>query len=94
MKGLSTTSFGSPSIGPEGPEGLQAGRRVLLATHGLTDKEVSALNIPTGIPLMYHLDQSLRPIDHDYLGDPEAVAAAIGSIAAHADADASPSSRN
>jgi len=86
------------AIAPE----LQAGRRVLLAAHGnslralvkhidgLTDEEVSALNIPTGIPLVYHLDESLRPIDHHYLGDPEAVAAAIGSVAAQADVGRSP----
>jgi 2,3-bisphosphoglycerate-dependent phosphoglycerate mutase len=89
------------AIAPE----LQAGRRVLLVAHGnslralvkhidgLTDEEVSALNIPTGIPLVYHLDESLRPIDHHYLGDPEAIAAAIGSVAAQADAGKSPGSR-
>jgi 2,3-bisphosphoglycerate-dependent phosphoglycerate mutase len=49
---------------------------------GLTDEEVSALNIPTGIPLVYHLDESLRPVDYRYLG------------AAQADVGTSPGSRS
>jgi 2,3-bisphosphoglycerate-dependent phosphoglycerate mutase len=72
------------AIAPE----LQARRRVLLAAQGnslwalvkyldgLTEDEVAVINIPTGIPLAYHLDESLRPIDHHYVGDSEAIAAA------------------
>jgi 2,3-bisphosphoglycerate-dependent phosphoglycerate mutase len=84
---------------------LQAGKRVLLAAHGnslralvkylddLTDDDVAALNIPTGIPLVYHLDRTLRPIEHYYLGDQDAVAAAIESVAAQADVGRGPGSR-
>ncbi|MEA2025112.1 MAG: 2,3-diphosphoglycerate-dependent phosphoglycerate mutase, partial [Chloroflexota bacterium] len=73
---------------------LQAGRRVFVVAHGnslralvkhidgLTDQEISELNIPTGIPLVYRLDESLQPIDHRYLGDPEVVATAVASVAA------------
>jgi 2,3-bisphosphoglycerate-dependent phosphoglycerate mutase len=39
------------------------------------------LNIPTGIPLVYELDESLRPLRHYYLGDPAAAAAAAAAVA-------------
>jgi len=38
------------------------------------------LNIPTGIPLIYELDDDLKPINHYYLGDPEAVKQAIEAV--------------
>ena len=40
-----------------------------------------ALNIPTGIPLVYELDDNLKPIRHYYLGDQEAIAAAAAAVA-------------
>jgi 2,3-bisphosphoglycerate-dependent phosphoglycerate mutase len=73
---------------------IRAGRRVLIAAHGnslralikyldgLSDEEVVALNVPTGIPLVYELDESLRPRKHDYLGDPEEVARRIAAVSA------------
>ena len=60
---------------------IRAGRRVLIAAHGNTlralvkylddvsDAEIVELNIPTGIPLVYELDENLKPIRHRYLGD-------------------------
>jgi len=45
------------------------------------DDEIVELNIPTGIPLVYELDDSLRPIRHYYLGDPEAAARAAAAVA-------------
>lgn len=51
---------------------------------GLTDEEVVSLNIPTGIPLVYELDDDLRPVDKRYLGDPEAAAAAAQAVARQA----------
>jgi 2,3-bisphosphoglycerate-dependent phosphoglycerate mutase len=63
---------------------LRSGKRVLLAAHGnslralvkhldgVSDAEIVELNIPTGIPLVYELDKSLRPIRHYYLRDPSA----------------------
>ena len=72
---------------------VAAGRRVLLAAHGnslralvkyldgVSEGEIVGLNIPTGIPLVYELNDDLTPIRHYYLGDPEAVARAIQSVA-------------
>lgn len=72
---------------------VQAGRRVLIAAHGnslralvkyldqVSDAEIVGLNIPTGVPLVYELNDDLTPIRHYYLGDPEAVARAIQSVA-------------
>ncbi|MCS7009576.1 MAG: 2,3-bisphosphoglycerate-dependent phosphoglycerate mutase, partial [Chthoniobacterales bacterium] len=69
------------------------GKKVLIAAHGnslralvkhldnLSDQEILELNIPTGIPLVYELDDQLRPIQHYYLGDPEAIAAAMNAVA-------------
>src|SRR5689334_13943563 len=63
---------------------IRAGKRVVIAAHGnslralvkhldrMSEEAVLALNIPTGIPLVYELDDALQPIKHYYLGDPEA----------------------
>ena len=48
----------------------------------MSEEEVIDLNIPTGIPLVYELDESLHPMRHYYLGDAEAVAAAAAAVAA------------
>jgi 2,3-bisphosphoglycerate-dependent phosphoglycerate mutase len=75
---------------------IQRGRRVLITAHGnslralikhldrVSDEEIVGLNVPTGIPLVYELDESLRPIRHFYLGDPEAAARAAAAVAAQA----------
>src|SRR3954463_7535374 len=72
---------------------LRAGRRVLIAAHGnslralvkhldgISEEKIVGLNIPTGIPLVYELNDDLTPIRHYYLGDPEAVARATQSVA-------------
>jgi 2,3-bisphosphoglycerate-dependent phosphoglycerate mutase len=73
---------------------VSAGERVLVAAHGnslralikfLDDMGEEAIvreNVPTGIPLVYELDDALKPRKRYYLGDPEAVAAAMHSVAA------------
>jgi 2,3-bisphosphoglycerate-dependent phosphoglycerate mutase len=73
---------------------VAAGERVLVAAHGnslralikhfdaLSDEAIVGVNVPTGIPLVYELDDSLRPIRNYYLGDAESVAAAQHSVAA------------
>lgn len=73
---------------------VSAGKRVLIAAHGnslralvkylddVPEEEIVELNIPTGIPLVYELNDDLSPLRHDYLGDPEAVAAATSAVAA------------
>jgi 2,3-bisphosphoglycerate-dependent phosphoglycerate mutase len=72
---------------------VRDGKRVLVSAHGnslralvmhldgISKKEIPSLNIPTGIPLVYELDDALRPLDHYYLGDPEAAAAAARAVA-------------
>jgi 2,3-bisphosphoglycerate-dependent phosphoglycerate mutase len=49
---------------------------------GISDEAIVALNIPTGIPLVYELDTNLRPIRSSYLGDPEAARRAAAKVAA------------
>ena len=77
---------------------IQSGRRVLVVAHGnsiralvkyldgISDAEISELNIPTGIPLVYELDADLKPITHYYLGDSDAVAKAAATVANQAKA--------
>jgi 2,3-bisphosphoglycerate-dependent phosphoglycerate mutase len=72
---------------------VNSGRRVLIAAHGnslralvkyldnVSDQEIVELNIPTGIPLVYELDDRLKPLKHYYLGDPAAAAAAAARVA-------------
>jgi 2,3-bisphosphoglycerate-dependent phosphoglycerate mutase len=73
---------------------IRSGKRVLIAAHGnslralvkyldkVSDQDIVELNIPTGIPLVYELDDDLKPIRHYYLGDPEAAARAAAAVAA------------
>ncbi len=73
---------------------ISAGRRVLVAAHGnslralvkhldgIGDAEIVGLNIPTGIPLVYELDDALRPTKHYYLGDPAEVERRIAAVSA------------
>jgi 2,3-bisphosphoglycerate-dependent phosphoglycerate mutase len=70
-----------------------AGERVLIAAHGnslralvkyldgIGDAEIVGLNIPTGIPLVYELNDELRPLRHYYLGDPAQIAQAVQAVA-------------
>ena len=73
---------------------VRRGQRVLIAAHGnslralvkyldnVSDEEIVGLNIPTGVPLVYELDDYLKPIRHYYLGDPEKIKAAMDAVAA------------
>ena len=72
---------------------ITQGKRVLIAAHGnslralvkyldnVANEEIVQLNIPTGIPLVYELDDNLKPLKHYYLGDKEAVAKAMNAVA-------------
>lgn len=72
---------------------IRAGKSLIIAAHGnslralvkhldnVSDDEIVGLNIPTGIPLMYELDDDMRPISHRYLGDQEAAKAAAEAVA-------------
>jgi len=75
---------------------LRSGRRVVIAAHGnslralvkhldgISEEEIVGLNIPTGIPLVYELDETLEPTRHYYLGDPEAAKKAAEAVARQA----------
>ncbi len=75
---------------------LRAGRVTLIAAHGnslralvkhlddISDEEIPGLNIPTGIPLLYRLDENLKVLERRYLGDQEAAKAAAAAVAAQA----------
>jgi len=82
--------FWNDSIAPA----IRAGRKVLIAAHGnslralikhldnVSDDDIVNLNIPTGQPLVYELDDALRPIRHYYLGDAAEIEAAMAAVAA------------
>lgn len=77
---------------------LKAGKNVIIAAHGnslralvkmldnISDEEITSLNIPTGIPLLYELDDDLKPISSRYLGDEDAARAAAEAVANQAKA--------
>jgi 2,3-bisphosphoglycerate-dependent phosphoglycerate mutase len=72
---------------------IRSGQRIVIAAHGnslralvkdldnIPESEITELNIPTGIPLVYELDDDLKPLRHYYLGDPDAAAAAAARVA-------------
>jgi len=72
---------------------IKSGKRVLIVAHGnslrglvkfldnIPDDAIVELNIPTGVPLVYELDENLKPITHYYLGDPDEIAKAQAAVA-------------
>ncbi len=72
---------------------LRAGRRVIIVAHGnslralvkllddVSEADILELNIPTGLPLVYELDDDLHPLRHYYLGDPETAQARAAAVA-------------
>jgi len=79
---------------------VRSGRRVVIAAHGnsiralvkylddVSDADIVGLNIPTAIPLLYELDDTLRPCRHYYLGDPSMIEAAVQAVASQGKARA------
>jgi len=79
---------------------IRAGRRVLIAAHGnslralvmyldgIGEAEIVGLNIPTGVPLVYELDASLRPLGHRYLGNADEIAQRVAAVSAQGKAKA------
>jgi 2,3-bisphosphoglycerate-dependent phosphoglycerate mutase len=73
---------------------IRSGQKVLIAAHGnslralvkyldhVSEADIVELNIPTGMPLVYELDDELKPLNRYYLGDPEKVKAAMEAVAA------------
>jgi 2,3-bisphosphoglycerate-dependent phosphoglycerate mutase len=72
---------------------IRSGERVLITAHGnslralvkhldrVSDADIVGLNIPTGVPLVYELDDDLQPLKHYYLGDADAVARKVAAVA-------------
>lgn len=72
---------------------VRSGKKVIIAAHGnslralvkyldnVSDEDIINLNIPTGVPLVYELDDDLKPIRHYYLGDQSAIEAAMNAVA-------------
>jgi 2,3-bisphosphoglycerate-dependent phosphoglycerate mutase len=72
---------------------IRAGQRVIIVAHGnslralvkyldnLSEEEIVEMNIPTGVPLVYQLNDDLKPLSKFYLGDPEAVKKATAAVA-------------
>jgi 2,3-bisphosphoglycerate-dependent phosphoglycerate mutase len=72
---------------------IKSGKRVIIAAHGnslralvkylddISDQEITELNIPTGVPLLYELDADLKPLGHRYLGDEQAIKAKMAAVA-------------
>jgi len=72
---------------------IKSGRKVIIAAHGnslralvkyldnVGEEAIVKLNIPTGIPLIYELDDCLKPIKHYYLGDPDQIKKAMDAVA-------------
>ncbi len=81
--------FWHETIAPD----VRAGKRVIIAAHGnslralvkylddVSDEDIVGLNIPTGVPLVYELDDVLKPISSRYLGDADEVQKAMQSVA-------------
>jgi len=79
---------------------VRSGRRVVIAAHGnsiralvkylddVSDADIIGLNIPTAIPLVYELDDALKPLRHYYLGDPSMIEAAVKAVASQGKARA------
>jgi len=81
--------FWHETIAPD----VRAGKRVIIAAHGnslralvkylddVSDEDIVSLNIPTGVPLVYELDDSLKPVSSRYLGDADEVQQAMQAVA-------------
>jgi 2,3-bisphosphoglycerate-dependent phosphoglycerate mutase len=81
--------YWNETITPE----VKSGKNILITAHGnslralvkhldnISEADILNLNIPTGVPLVYELDEDLKPIKNYYLGDPEAVKKAAEAVA-------------
>lgn len=86
--------YWTSTLAPE----IKAGKRLLVVAHGnsiralvkyldnISEAEITELNIPTGLPLVYELDKDLKPIKNYYLGDPEEAAKKAAAVANQAKA--------
>jgi 2,3-bisphosphoglycerate-dependent phosphoglycerate mutase len=79
---------------------IQSGQRVIVTAHGnslralvkhldaMSEADIVGLNIPTGVPLVYELDDAMQPLKHYYLGDADAIAKKIAAVAGQGKAKA------
>jgi len=79
---------------------MRAGRRVLVAAHGnslralikhldgVSDADIVGLNVPTGVPLVYELDEALKPLKQYYLGDADEIERRVAAVSAQGKAKA------
>ena len=79
---------------------LRAGQRVLVAAHGnsmralikyldnVSDADITGVNVPNGVPLVYRFNAALEPVEHCYLGDADVIAAKAAAVAAQGQANA------
>jgi len=79
---------------------LTAGQNVLIAAHGnsmralvkmldgISDEDITEFNIPTGVPILYDLDNSLQPLSREFIGDPETIRKAAEAVANQASGSA------
>ncbi|MBO4537498.1 MAG: 2,3-diphosphoglycerate-dependent phosphoglycerate mutase, partial [Erysipelotrichaceae bacterium] len=79
-------------------EDMKAGKKVIIVAHGnslrslvkyldnISDEEIVGLNIPTGVPLVYELDEQFQPVTHYYLGNADEIAAKVNAVANQANA--------
>lgn len=79
---------------------IRSGQRVLVAAHGnsmralikyldnVSDADITGVNVPNGVPLVYRFDAALKPVEHFYLGDADAIAAKAAAVAAQGHAKA------
>jgi 2,3-bisphosphoglycerate-dependent phosphoglycerate mutase len=77
---------------------IQSGKKVIITAHGnslralvkhldhISDQDIIALNIPTGVPLVYELNEQLEPVRNYYLGDLEEIAKAVATVASQGNA--------
>ena len=82
-----------PAWNEEIAPAIRAGKKILISAHGnslravikmldnISDADIVGLNIPNGQPLVYELDENLKPIHHYYLGDADAIAKAMAAVA-------------
>lgn len=77
---------------------IKEGKKIIITAHGnslralvkyldhVSEEDIVSLNIPTGVPLIYELDENLKPVRHYYLGDPEEIRKAAEAVANQAKA--------
>ena len=92
---MAERTYGMHHIGMTVPD-IEEGKRVIIAAHGnslralvkhldgVSEADIVELNIPTGIPLVYELDEKLKPLRNYYLGDAEAAKRAAAAVAKQA----------